>query len=83
MGVQPNYYTEGRLMYLRAATHFGNVQSIGVVHSSADDGISFRQGIEAQVALDTRENKPRVIYQSISTHDAAAITRTDRRCSKH
>jgi ABC-type branched-subunit amino acid transport system substrate-binding protein len=74
MGVQPNYNTEGRLMYLRAATYFGDVKSIGVVHSAADDGISFKAGIEAQAARDTRANKPQVIYQSISSMDAAAIT---------
>jgi ABC-type branched-subunit amino acid transport system substrate-binding protein len=74
MGVQPNYYTEGRLMYLRAATAFGDVRSIGVVHSTSDDGISFRRGIESQASLDTRPNRPQVIYQPISTHDAAAIT---------
>ncbi|MCL2127979.1 MAG: ABC transporter substrate-binding protein, partial [Treponema sp.] len=38
MGVQPNYNTEGRLMYLRAASAFGDVKSIGVVHSTGDDG---------------------------------------------
>ncbi|MCL2066190.1 MAG: ABC transporter substrate-binding protein [Treponema sp.] len=74
MGVQPNYNTEGRLMYLRAATAFGNVRSIGVVHSTGDDGISFKEGIETQAARDTRANKPQVIYQSISSSDAAAIT---------
>jgi ABC-type branched-subunit amino acid transport system substrate-binding protein len=74
MGVQPNYNTEGRLMYLRAASAFGGVKSIGVVHSTADDGISFKAGIETQAAKDTRENKPQVIYQSISSTDAAAIT---------
>ena len=74
MGVQPNYNTEGRLMYLRAATAFGNVRSIGVVHSTGDDGISFREGIETQVARDTRADKPQVIYQSISSTDAAAIS---------
>ena len=74
MGVQPNYNTEGRLMYLRAATAFGNVSSIGVVHSTGDDGISFREGIETQAARDTRENKPQVIYQSISSTDSAAIS---------
>ncbi|MDR2542642.1 MAG: ABC transporter substrate-binding protein, partial [Treponema sp.] len=73
MGVQPNYITEGRHMYLRAITQFENVRSIGVVHSAGDDGISFRRGIEQQAALDTRPNKPQVIYQSISTTDAAAI----------
>jgi len=74
MGVQPNYNTEGRLMYLRAATYFGDVKSVGVVHSTGDDGISFREGIETQEARDSRPNKPQVIYQSISTTDAAAIS---------
>ena len=74
MGVQPNYNTEGRLMYLRAAASFGDVKSIGVVHSAADDGISFKAGIETQAAKDTRPNKPQVIYQSISTMDASSIT---------
>ena len=74
MGVQPNYNTEGRLMYLRAATSFGDVKSIGVVHSTADDGISFREGIEIQAARDTRPDKPQIIYQSISSQDAAAIS---------
>jgi len=75
MGVQPNYITEGRHMYLRAATGFGsgNVKSIGVVHSTGDDGISFKAGIEQQAGLDTRPNKPQVIYQSISSADAASI----------
>ncbi|MCL2128163.1 MAG: hypothetical protein FWH38_07910, partial [Treponema sp.] len=62
------------LMYLRAASAFGDVKSIGVVHSTGDDGISFKAGIETQAARDTRDNKPQVIYQSISSQDAAAIT---------
>ena len=74
MGVQPLYKTEGRLMYLRAATHFGNVRTIGVVHSTSDDGLSLVEGIQMQAALDTRPNKPTIIYQPISSFDAAAIT---------
>lgn len=74
MGVQPLYKTEGRLMYLRAITSFQNVRKIGVVHSTADDGLSLRSGIETQAALDTRPNKPEIIYQSISSTDAASIT---------
>jgi ABC-type branched-subunit amino acid transport system substrate-binding protein len=74
MGVQPLYKTEGRLMYLRAVTSFQNVKSIGVVFSTADDGTSLRDGIQQQAALDTRANKPQVIYQSISSQDAASIT---------
>jgi ABC-type branched-subunit amino acid transport system substrate-binding protein len=73
MGVQPNYITEGRLMYLRAAASFGSVKTIGVVHSTGDDGISFKAGIEKQAGLDTRDNRPQVVYQSISTADAASI----------
>jgi ABC-type branched-subunit amino acid transport system substrate-binding protein len=74
MGVQPLYKTEGRLMYLRAATSFQNVRRIGVVHSTADDGQSLMQGIQAQAALDTRANKPAIIYQPISSTDAASIS---------
>ncbi|GHV95375.1 hypothetical protein AGMMS50293_16950 [Spirochaetia bacterium] len=74
MGVQPNYNTEGRLMYLRAVTALGKVNSIGVVYSTADDGISFKAGIETQAARDTRSDKPQILYQSISSQDAAAIT---------
>jgi ABC-type branched-subunit amino acid transport system substrate-binding protein len=74
MGVQPLYKTEGRLMYLRAITAFQNVKSIGVVYSTADDGISLRAGVETQAAMDTRAGKPAVVYQSISSSDAAAIT---------
>ena len=74
MGVQPLYKTEGRLMYLRALTSFDNVKSIGVVFSTADDGTSLRAGIEAQSAADTRADKPTIIYQSISSSDAASIT---------
>jgi hypothetical protein len=75
MGVQPLYKTEGRLMYLRANTSFRNVKSIGVVFSTADDGLSLRAGIEAQAALDKRPagSKPTIIYQSISSMDAASI----------
>lgn len=73
MGVQPNYNTEGRLMYLRAAAAFGPVKSIGVVHSTGDDGVSFKAGIEIQAAQDTRPNKPQIIFQSISSADAASI----------
>jgi ABC-type branched-subunit amino acid transport system substrate-binding protein len=73
MGVQPLYKTEGRLMYLRAVTSFQNVRTIGVIHSTADDGASLRAGIEAQAALDTRPNKPTIVYQPISTSDAASI----------
>jgi ABC-type branched-subunit amino acid transport system substrate-binding protein len=74
MGVQPLYKTEGRLMYLRALTSFDDVKSIGVVYSTADDGTSLRAGIEAQAAADTRANKPTLIFQSISSSDAASIT---------
>jgi ABC-type branched-subunit amino acid transport system substrate-binding protein len=74
MGVQPLYKTEGRLIYLRALTAFKNVKSIGVVFSTADDGTSLKAGIETQAALDTRAGKPTIIYQSISSNDAASIT---------
>ena len=74
MGVQPLYKTEGRLMYLRAVTSFQNVRRIGVIHSTADDGQSLMAGIQAQSALDTRANKPTIIYQPISSMDAASIS---------
>ena len=74
MGVQPLYKTEGRLMYLRAVTFFPNVSRIGVVHSTSDDGISLMDGIRTQAAQDSRANKPAIIYQPISTADAATIT---------
>jgi hypothetical protein len=61
-------------MYLRALTYFQNVRRIGVIHSTADDGQSLMQGIQAQAALDTRANKPTIIYQPISSMDAASIT---------
>ncbi|MDR1221038.1 MAG: ABC transporter substrate-binding protein [Treponema sp.] len=75
MGVQPLYKTEGRLMYLRAITYFKNVKSIGVVFSTADDGLSLKSGIETQVAMDTRAaaEKPTIIYQPIGSSDAASI----------
>ena len=73
MGVQPLYKTEGRLMYLRAVTGFENVRRIGVIYSTADDGTSLRDGIETQAALDMRPNKPEIIYQPISSTDAASI----------
>jgi hypothetical protein len=73
MGVQPQYKTEGRLMYLRSATMFENVKKIGVVHSTADDGISLRAGIEAQHALDTRANKPTIVFQTIASTNASEI----------
>lgn len=75
MGVQPLYKTEGRLMYLRSVYQFGaNVKTIGVVHSASDDGLSIKSGIEAQYALDTRANKPRIIYQQVATSVAAEMT---------
>ncbi|MCL2832482.1 MAG: ABC transporter substrate-binding protein [Treponema sp.] len=73
MGVQPLYKTEGRLMYLRAVTQFQNVKKIGVIYSTADDGLSLMSGIEAQAALDTRAGKPAIVYQQISSTDAASI----------
>ncbi|MDR1430435.1 MAG: ABC transporter substrate-binding protein [Spirochaetaceae bacterium] len=75
MGVQPLYKTEGRLMYLRAITYFQNVKSIGVVFSTADDGLSLKAGIEAQSALDNRPEgvKPAIVYQPIGSSDAASI----------
>jgi ABC-type branched-subunit amino acid transport system substrate-binding protein len=75
MGVQPLYKTEGRLMYLRANTSFSNVKTIGVVYSTADDGLSLKAGIEAQAALDKRPAgaKPTLIYQSIGSSDSASI----------
>ena len=74
MGVQPLYKTEGRLLYLRASTHFQNVRSIGVVYSTSDDGMSLMEGIRTQHELDTRANKPTIVYQAISSSDAASIT---------
>jgi ABC-type branched-subunit amino acid transport system substrate-binding protein len=74
MGVQPQYKTEGRLMYLRASTLFDNVKSIGVIYSNADDGISLQSGIAAQYALDSRANKPSIVYQQISSSNASEIT---------
>jgi len=74
MGVQPLYKTEGRLMYLRAVTSFQNVNKIGVIYSTADDGLSLKDGIEAQAALDTRPGKPAIVYQPISSSDAASIS---------
>jgi ABC-type branched-subunit amino acid transport system substrate-binding protein len=75
MGVQPLYKTEGRLMYLRAITGFNNVKSIGVVFSTADDGLSLKSGIEAQAAMDPRSDadRPTIIYQPIGSSDAASI----------
>jgi ABC-type branched-subunit amino acid transport system substrate-binding protein len=75
MGVQPLYKTEGRLMYLRATTFFQNVKSIGVVFSTADDGLSLKAGIEEQAALDRRPagSKPTIIFQPIGSSDAASI----------
>jgi len=73
MGVQPLYKTEGRIMYLRAITSFQNVRTIGVVYSTADDGLSLKAGIEQQAALDTRANKPTIIYMPIGSTDAASI----------
>ncbi|GHV37887.1 hypothetical protein AGMMS49546_07100 [Spirochaetia bacterium] len=76
MGVQPLYKTEGRLMYLRAVTSFQNVKKIGVVYSTADDGLSLKAGIEEQAARDTRPAgvKPTIVYQPIGSTDAAAIS---------
>jgi len=73
MGVQPLYKTEGRIMYLRAITSFENVRTIGVVYSTGDDGLSLKAGIEEQAALDTRANKPNIIYMPIGSTDAASI----------
>jgi ABC-type branched-subunit amino acid transport system substrate-binding protein len=74
MGVQPQYKTEGRLMYLRATTMFDNVKRIGVIYSNGDDGISLQSGIAAQYALDTRATKPAIVYQQISSTNASEIT---------
>jgi ABC-type branched-subunit amino acid transport system substrate-binding protein len=74
MGVQPLYKTEGRLMYLRAVTSFQNVKKIGVIYSTADDGLSLKAGIEAQAATDSRANKPAIVYQPIGSTDAASIS---------
>ena len=73
MGVQPLYKTEGRIMYLRAITSFENVRTIGVVYSTGDDGLSLKAGIEEQAALDTRANKPNIIFMPIGSTDAASI----------
>jgi ABC-type branched-subunit amino acid transport system substrate-binding protein len=74
MGVQPLYKTEGRLMYLRAVTNFQNVKKIGVIYSTADDGLSLKAGIEDQAAMDRRAGKPEIVYQPISSQDAASIS---------
>lgn len=74
MGVQPLYKTEGRLMYLRAVTQFENVDKIGIIHSSADDGLSLKAGIELQYSLDTRANKPQLVFQQVTTTVAGDMT---------
>jgi len=74
MGVQPLYKTEGRLMYLRSLTEFEGVTKIGVVHTSSDDGASLKAGIEYQASLDTRANKPQIIYQQVTTTVASEMS---------
>ncbi len=72
MGVQPLYKTEGRLMYLRAVTSFDNVKKIGVIHSDADDGNSLKAGIEKQLSLDSRPDKPEVVFVQIPSSSTKA-----------
>lgn len=78
MAVQPIYMTDGRIMTARAlheAVYDGQKLAagakIGVLHTTSDDGISIKEGIEAQAKLENKAND--FIYRPFAADDAAAL----------
>lgn len=72
-------------MYLRAmqlaglegsGINVGGVNSIGVIHSSSDDGASIKAGIEEQrnINLKTDANQPTVVYAQMNSTSATELT---------
>ena len=83
--VQPIYNTEGRIMYLRAmqlaglegsGINVGGVNSIGVIHSSSDDGASIKSGIEEQrnINLQSNPDQPEVVFAQMNSTVATKLT---------
>lgn len=81
MAVQPIYKTDGRIMTARALNEalFGanndaklaSDAKVGVLHTTTDDGMSIKAGIEVQAATENREDD--FIYRSFSATDSAAL----------
>jgi ABC-type branched-subunit amino acid transport system substrate-binding protein len=81
MAVQPIYKTDGRMMTARALNEAlfganGDAQlaadaKVGVLHTTTDDGVSIKAGIEVQAATEGREDD--FIYRSFSVADTAAL----------
>ena len=82
MAVQPIYLTDGRVMTARALYEslYGvdgdqllpADAKIGVLHTTSDDGISIKEGIELEAELAGRASD--FIYKPFSSEDTASLT---------
>ncbi len=82
MAVQPIYKTDGRVMTARALFEslYGETgdqplaedAKIGVLHTTTDDGMSIKEGIEVEAELAGKTAD--FIYKSFSAEDTAALT---------
>ncbi|MDX9691244.1 MAG: ABC transporter substrate-binding protein [Acholeplasmataceae bacterium] len=81
MAVQPIYKTDGRIMTARALNEalFGANSDaklpasakVGVLHTSTDDGMSLKEGIETEAAFSDRSAN--FIYKSFAADNTAAL----------
>jgi branched-chain amino acid transport system substrate-binding protein len=82
MAVQPIFKTDGRMMAARALNEalyglnkdekLSDTAKIGVLHTSSDDGVSIKEGIELEAELSGREDD--FIYRTFSVEDVASLT---------
>ncbi len=82
MAVQPIYKTDGRMMTARALNEFlfgtnedeqlSATAKVGVLHTTTDDGVSIKAGIEIEAAQEGRSDD--FIYRSFSAADSAALS---------
>lgn len=81
MAVQPIYKTDGRMMTARALNEsvygtngdekIATDSKIGVLHTTTDDGVSMKAGIEIEAAQENRSDD--FIYRSFSADDTATL----------
>jgi len=82
LAVQPIYKTDGRIMTARALFEdvYGTNSDqalaadakIGVLHTTTDDGVSIKEGIEVEAALAGREDD--FVYKSFAADNIANLT---------
>ncbi len=81
MAVQPIYKTDGRIMTARALNEslygpnqnqkISSTAKVGVLYTATLDGLSIKEGIEAQAAVEGRTRN--MVYRSFSAADSAAL----------